>query len=381
MTYGRDILHGVSRYVRENGPWTVYLEQRSLQDDPPSWLSSWKGDGIIARVGRAATRALRRSGIPLVDLDDQRPAPNRPLVESGHEAIGAMAAHHLMERGFSRFAFFGYPGFAWSKRCRDGFAVAVKEAGYLCYEFRQGQRVNWGHQQPNWEAEVDEVASWIGGLPKPLGLMASNDFRGLQAIDACRRAGVAVPEQVAVIGVDNEVVACELSYPPLSSVIPDCRRIGYEAARLLDQMMQGQPLPTSRIIVPPLGIATRRSTDIMAIADLSVADAIRFIREQASNGISVEDVLEHVLISRSALQRRFRVALGRTIHEVIVDVRIQRVKELLVETELSLPEIAVRSGFTHPEYLSTVFRRETGSTPRDYRRSHTQSVFGNSTAP
>jgi LacI family transcriptional regulator len=200
--------------------------------------------------------------------------------------------------------------------------------------------------------------------------MACNDFRGVQALDACRRAGVAVPEEVAVIGVDNEVLACELAYPPLSSVIPDCRRIGYEAAALLDHMMADSSAPREHRVIPPLGLATRQSTDVTAIADPCVADAVRFIREHALEGIGVEDVLDHVPVSRSVLQRRFRAALGRTVHEVIAGVRLRRAKQLLVETDLPLPAVAERSGFSHSEYLITAFRRATGTTPGAYRRGH-----------
>jgi LacI family transcriptional regulator len=371
MAYGREILHGVAQYIRESGPWTVYLEHRSLQDPAPPWLSNWDGDGIICKDVAPNSRLIRRAGIPTVHLNDQRPGGGRPSIQSDHEAIGAMAAEHLLERGFAHFAFFGYPGFDWSKRSYDGFAAAVDAVGYPCHRYRGARRVSGGHQQIAWEAEVDDASRWIASLPKPLGLMACNDFRGLQALDACRRAGVAVPEEVAVIGVDNEVLACELAYPPLSSVIPDCRRIGYEAAALLDRLMSGGPAPeaTTRRI-PPLGICTRQSTDVTAIADPSLAAAMTFIRERACEGIGVEDVVEHVAVSRSGLQRRFRATLGRTIHEVIAGVRIRRIKQLLVETELSLETIAERAGFTHPEYLSASFRKATGSTLAAYRREH-----------
>jgi LacI family transcriptional regulator len=371
MAYGREILHGVAQYIHESGPWTVYLEHRSLQDPAPPWLENWDGDGIISKDIAPTSRLIRRSGIPTDDLNDQKPGGRRPYIQSDHEAIGALAAEHLLERGFAHFAFFGYPGFAWSRRCYQGFDAAVHAAGYSCHRYHHAQRVSWDHQQISWEAEVEGASRWIAALPKPLGLMACNDFRGLQALDACRRAGVAVPEEAAVIGVDNEILACELAYPPLSSVIPDCRRIGYEAAVLLDRLMNGEPPPkkTTREI-PPLGISTRQSTDVTAIADPSLAAAMKFIREHACEGIGVQDVLNHVAISRSVLQRRFRATLGRTIHDAIAGVRIRRIKQLLVETELSLETIAERTGFSHSEYLSAIFRKATESTLAAYRREH-----------
>jgi LacI family transcriptional regulator len=246
----------------------------------------------------------------------------------------------------------------------------VCAAGYSCHQYRDAQPVSFGHQLPSWEDEVDAASRWIAALPKPLGLMACNDFRGLQALDACRRAGVAVPEEVAVIGVDNEVLACEMANPPLSSVIPDCRRIGYEAAALLDRLMKGEPPPRTTREIPPIGIVTRQSTEVTAIADPTVAEAMKFIREQACEGITVEDVLDHVTVSRSVLQKRFRDALGRTLHEAIAGVRLRRVKQLLIETDLSFDVLAQRAGFASRAYLSVVFRKSTGTTLAAFRREH-----------
>ncbi len=370
MAHGREILHGVAEYVRENGPWTVHLDHRSMEDPLPPWIKEWQGDGIIARLSPALAEAVLKTGIPTVDLDDQAPSSGLPTVQCDHEAIGTLAAEHLLERGFTQFAFLGYPQFRWSKRRFEGFAARVRAAGFHCEEYCQAQPVTWGHQLVSWEAEIDAVARWIAAQPKPFGLMTCNDFRGIQALDACRRAGVSVPEEVAVIGVDNETLACELANPPLSSVIPDCRRIGYQAAEMLDRLMRGECPAGPRQDVSPSGIAVRASTEIMAIEDPLVADAMRFIREQACEGIRVEDVLDQVSVSRSVLQRRFRKAIGQTVHDAIARVRMGRVKQLLAETDLSLAAVADRAGFAHVEYLSAAFRKATGSTPGTYRREH-----------
>jgi LacI family transcriptional regulator len=376
MSYGREILHGISQYIRECGPWTVYLEQRSLQDPEPPWLADWDGDGIILGEACPTSEGIRRRPIPTVDLneqvdpDDPLAGRGRPHIQSDHRALGRLAAEHLLERGFTNFAYFGYPVFGWSRRSSEGFSTAVQAAGHSCYQYRDAQPVSFGHQLPSWEDEVDGASRWIGALPRPLGLMACNDFRGIQALDACRRAGVAVPEEVAVIGVDNEVLACEMANPPLSSVIPDCRRIGYEAAALLNRLMQGARPPRTTVEIPPVGIVTRQSTDVTAIADRCVAEAMTFIREHACEAIGVEDVLGQVMVSRSVLQKRFRAALGRTIHDAIAGVRLRRVKQLLVETDLSYEALAERAGFSSRAYMSTAFRRGTGATLAAYRREH-----------
>jgi LacI family transcriptional regulator len=216
------------------------------------------------------------------------------------------------------------------------------------------------------------VAGWIRSLPKPLGLIACNDFRGIQALDACRRAGIAVPEEVAVVGVDNEELVCTLAYPPLSSVVPNARSIGYEAAALLNRLMKWGPAPTTPLFIPPVEVVTRLSTDVNAIADPDVAAAMRFIREHACEGIAVADVLSQVPVSRSVLQRRFRNLLGRSIHGMIAGVRLQRAKRLLVETDLPLSVIAQRTGYSHVEYLCAAFRQAVGLPPGAYRRERKQ---------
>jgi LacI family transcriptional regulator len=201
-----------------------------------------------------------------------------------------------------------------------------------------------------------------------LGVLAGNDPRGIQLLDACRRAGVAVPEEVAVVGVDNDELVCELAYPPLSSVIPDATRIGYEGAALLDRLMRGETAAAAMQTIPPQGLAIRQSSDVTAIADPRLADAMRFIREHACDGIGVDDVLDHLAVSRSVLQRLFRKQFDRSILDTITGVRIARVKQLLVETDLPLAVIARRAGFAYMEYLSSTFRRQTGWTPSTFRR-------------
>jgi LacI family transcriptional regulator len=197
--------------------------------------------------------------------------------------------------------------------------------------------------------------------------MVCNDPRGQLVLEAARRAGAAVPEQLAVIGVDNDEPVCEISDPPLSSVIPDHGQVGYEGAALLDRLFLGKTAPEAPVFIPPAGLVTRLSTDVLAIDDPQVATAVRFIREHACDGISIEDVVEHLPLSRSTLQRRFRKALGRTIHDEILRIRLRRVQELLTDTDLPLESVADKAGFVHRQYLGEIFKRKTGDTLAEYR--------------
>jgi LacI family transcriptional regulator len=217
------------------------------------------------------------------------------------------------------------------------------------------------------------MARWLQQLPKPAGVLACYDVRGQQVLEACALSGISVPDEVAVIGVHNDTLLCDLCEPPLSSVIPNARRAGYEAASLLARLMEGEHVPVEARLIEPLGVAQRQSTDVVAVKDAKVSAAVRFIRAHACEGIDVRDVLKAVPISRTLLERRFRALLGHTPHEHILRTRLARACAMLVETDLPVSLIAERTGFEHTEYLSVAFRREYGMTPTAYRAKHRAS--------
>lgn len=361
--YARGLLDGVVAYMRETHAWSIHLAEHGRGDKPPRWLADWLGDGIIARIeNRAIAEALRHVSMPVVDVSAARLLPALPWVETDDAAFARMAADHLLERGFKQFGYCGDDRFNWSKWRMEPFSKFVSEAGGTCSTFTPERRISGDA-----ENEIEEIARWLAGLPKPVGVMACYDLRGQQVLDACRRSGIAVPDEVAVIGVDNDELLCNLSDPPLSSVIPNTHRTGYEAAALLDLLMAGKQVPVLTHLIPPLGVATRQSTDVLAIEDRKVVQAVRFIRERACHGINVADVLRAVPQSRRVLEARFKKLVGRTPHAEILRVQMNRAKELLASTDLSLDAIAERTGFAHPEYLSVAFKRETGLPPSKYR--------------
>jgi len=359
----RALLRGIVSYIREHRPWSLYLSEHNRGDQPPRWLDHWKGQGIIARIENAAIAdALRRVNVPIVDVSAARLIRSLAWFETDDGAIAHLAAEHLLERGFKNFAYAADERFNWSNWRCEHFQNCVRAAGRSCDVYRPKRGFS-----ANEEEQVDDLGNWIRGLPKPVGIMACYDFRGQQVLDICRRIGVAVPDGVAVIGVDNDDMLCELSDPPLSSVMPNTHRTGFEAAQLLDEMMSGKKAKGETHLIPPLGIGTRQSTDVLAIDDRNVARAIHFIRQHACDGIKVKDVLKAVPHSRRLLASRFKKLLGRTPHEEILRVKLNRVKQLLTDTDLPLEEIAERSGFPHVEYLSVAFRREVGTSPSAFR--------------
>jgi LacI family transcriptional regulator len=367
---GREILRGIARYVRAHSPWGTFLEPRSLEELVPGWLRDWHGDGIIARVqNRQIADAVLAAGIPAVDVLGVVRASGLPPVHTDDKEITALAASHLLERGFRRFAFFGLAGESWSQYRRDAFMEIVKRHGCPCTLYETPRKV---HHARQWEDYADDLARWVAALPKPVGLMLCSDQVGPVTMEACRRAGVGVPDEVAVIGVDNDEPLCEAAAPGLSSVWPDHEGIGYEAAGMLDGLMRGGQPPAGPVFVPPRALITRRSSDVQAVDDPDVAAAVRVIRDRACrpDGLTIDDVAAEVAVSRSVLQRRFKRATGRTLHDEMLRVRIARARELIVETDLPIAAIAEKAGFRHQEYLGVVFRQKLGTTPAKFRQSH-----------
>jgi LacI family transcriptional regulator len=363
--YARGLLRGIHAYLREHRPWSIYLPELGRGESPPNWLKSWSGDGIVARIENLRiARAIRDSNLPAVDLSAGRLLPELPCVETDNEEVARLALDHLYERGFRNLAYCGDDRFPWSLDRGRWFAQLAAEAECSLSVYRSDRRRG---AAASWEQEEKELAAWIRGLPKPCGLMACYDIRGRQVLDVCRRGGVAVPDEIAVIGVDDDDLLCNLSDPPLSSVVPDTHRTGYTAAEMLDQMMAGEPVEPGLRLIRPTGIVTRQSSDVLATADAEVSTAVRFIRDHACDGIKVEDLLRAIPISRRVLESRFRKMLGRTPHDEILRVQLQRVKQLLEETDLPLAMIADRAGFKHVEYLSVVFKRHFHQPPSQYR--------------
>lgn len=369
--YGRGVLAGIAKYVREHGPWSISFEEHGLCDDVPKWLSDWQGDGIITRLdNEAMAGVVRRLNVPTVFLRNLPQNCKAPCVLTDNAAAAFCAFEHLRERGFRHFAYCGYDGADYSDERREAFVGFVEQLGQRCHVFNSASHPVHG-STVEFEREGlkdrDLVARWIQELPKPAGVMACNDSRGRQVLDACRAAGMGVPDEVGVVGVDNDEMLCDLSDPPLSSVVPNAERIGIEAAALLDQMMAGQKPLAQPLFVEPKMVVARRSTEVLAIEDRPIAAAARFIREHACEGIDVSDVVKAVALSRSTLERRFSKALGRSPKEEILRVRLNSAKQLLSDTSSSLEFIAEKIGLEHTEYLSRIFKKKTGMTPSQFR--------------
>jgi LacI family transcriptional regulator len=363
--YARGLLAGIHAHVRAHEPWTVFLPEHGRGKPPLEPLARWHGDGLIARVETPAIAktvvGLRQSqGLAVVDVSAARLVPEVPYVETDDAAIAQAAAEHFAERDFRQVAFLGDRRFRWSDNRQQAFRAAAAARRMAADVFRHARGYD----------DDDAVEAWLSGLPKPVGLFCCYDLRGRQALDACRRAGIAVPDEVAVLGVDNDDLLCGLASPPLSSVIPDAVGAGRLAAELLERLMRGDSLEREEWLLPPIGISTRLSSDVLAIDDELVVAAVRQVREHACRGLRVTTLVKALGTTRRVLETRFTKRIGHTPHEEILRVQFRRVEQLLRETDLPLAEIAARAGFRHTEYMTVAFRRRHGLPPSQWRKRH-----------
>ncbi|GAA1894606.1 XylR family transcriptional regulator [Asanoa iriomotensis] len=363
-SYARGLLAGVRRYMDTHPGWSIYLAEHSRHETDLSWLDGWRGDGVIARIeNRATAERVRRLGLPAVDLSAAYLTPELPCVETDDDLIARWAVDHFAERGLRNFAFCGDARFGWSVKRGERYAYHVGTLRHESHEFRI---------EPSGTLADDRLAlaRWLLGLPKPVGVLACYDIAGQEVLEACKIAGLAVPDSVAVLGVDNDELMCNLTTPALSSIQPDTIGTGLLAASLLDQMMAGVPLPPRLHLIPPLRVVTRQSTDILAVTDPVVARALQLIRDKADEGIPVAVIQRQVGLSRRALDLRFLRFLGRTVHDEITRVRMERLADLLIRTDWTLPQLAERLHFSHAEYMGVAFKKYSGKSPGEYRRAN-----------
>lgn len=371
--YGRGCLLGVAAYVRSHGRWSVLHIERGLTEGLPKFLKSWKGDGVIARIeNEKIAKAVAELGVPAVDLRGSHRPPGGAMLDTDPRIVTRMAAEHFLDIGFRNFAYMGYPGVDFSDRRLAAFEEYLKSRGIHVHVYAPHSSFQTSTDVLGWEArgelEGGAIAEWLQSLPRPLAVFACNDVRGRQIIDACAQSELSVPEEVAVIGVDDDEVICELSNPPLSSVQPDTLRLGYEGAALLDTMMNGQKAPAETIYIPPKGISHRLSSEAAAVDDREVAIAMQLIRDHACEGLSVQEVVDRLHVSRSTLERRFHAAFRRSPATEIERVRMSRAKLLLMETRYKLSKIATMTGYGTASQFATAFKRHAGLTPGEFRK-------------
>lgn len=385
--YGRGLLRGVLRYSRLHGPWFLHVAPGHLKQALPSGAAR-KLDGIIARIGSPEVE----QHIPSLDLPcvfsrlgewrSRLLLARAGEIRTDSVSIARMVAGHLLDTGFRRFAFCGFAGCRWSATRERAFSEATLARGFECsvHRITLANWMQWSNWMKTWQHEQPAMVRWLKSLRKPAGLMACNDVCGREVLQACATAGLKVPDEVAVVGVDNDEMMCELSNPPLASVALDLEVAGYEAALLLDSLMKGK-VSTGEVWVRPTHVVSRRSSDAIAQEDAVVARALQFIRDRASQNVAVSEVYEEVGVSRRTLERRFMRAINRTVLSEIVRRRVDRAKRLLIETDMPCYAIANESGFGSLNTFNRTFGRCEGITAQTFRALSRPAITSVKTEP
>ncbi|MCG7585421.1 DNA-binding transcriptional regulator [Photobacterium sp. OFAV2-7] len=373
--YDRQIIEGVGEYLQASqAEWDIFIEEdfRTRKSN----IAKCLGDGVIADFDDPEIRELLKDvDIPVVAVGgsykDKSRYPDVPYVGTDNYSLVKAAFDHLKGKGLEQFAFYGLPdddSALWSKEREHAFTAITREQGYRSSVYTDGKML-----PESWQYDINRLTDWVQRLPTPVGIIAATDSRARHLLQVCERINLMVPDQVSIIGIDNEEVARYLTRVSLSSVCQGCKEIGHAAARRLARLLNGETLHQPRILVPAVGVVERQSTDYQAIRDPYVSQAMHFIRQNVSKYIKVYHVLDHLGISRTNIEARFKEQLGTTVHTEIHNARLNKALSLLGSTELPINEISTACGYPSLQYMYSVIKKNTGFTPREYRDGHAHS--------
>jgi LacI family transcriptional regulator len=370
----RAVLRGIAAYARDFGPWSLVHEEGPLSPETIDKLRTWSGDGVVIySADRELVASIKSLNVPVINLYHVFDDDDVIQMTRHHQAIAERVADHLIERQFPHFAFCGFRDAGYSQQRAKAFVAYLATKGIHPSVFTNlpcDPGIPVGRDSRQSEAALGQ---WLAALPKPVGVMTCNDFCGQKVLRQCAHQRIAVPKDVAVVGVDNDDVICNWCTPPLSSVDPNQEKIGYAMAAVLAQKIQGGCLPFRARLVEPAGVVLRASSDVLAVADREVAEALEHIRRHACDGLQEKDLLYVVRLSRRTLERRFARLVGRTPREEIVRRQMDRVQGLLRETDLPLREIARITGFAYTESMCRRFKQVLGESPGEYRQRFAQA--------
>ena len=364
------MLKGIEDYAVQQPMWTLNVNPEPFINLAAPSLKGWNGHGVIMRLTNKTDVTTAKSlGLPVVNIGGTLQDTGLPGVNADQHAMGRAAAEHLLECGFHRFAYYGLKNTWYSEQRRDAFVERISQAGKKCSVLDVTNSVS--RSQP-WHIWVARLERWLKTLKPPVGMLAVHDPRASLVINSCLNVGLRVPDDIGIVGIENDEIVCEFAQVRISSVPTNNRKIGFEAAAMLDRIMIGEPPPTETLLIPPKEVVRRDSTDIIAVEDPHVAKAARYINEHLRDDFSIDELKKITGISRRGFERRFKECLGCTPHHYISRARVQRAKELLVDPEqLPMKQIAPACGFSNTQHFRLVFQRLTGISPADYRQANT----------
>lgn len=372
-SYSKDLLKGIARYSKEHGPWVfcrmpLFQRETKGMDGIFEWAKEWGADGIIGQMyNDPKVELFKEAGIPIIAQDFYERFRDIPNITGDHKEAGKMGAEYFLKKGFKNFAFYGFRNNVWSRERAEGFETRINQSGYKVHMFEKDQTDSGNI----WYYKPSPLSQWLKSLPKPIALMACDDNQGQHITEACRHSGISIPQEVAVIGVDNDVMICELSDPPLSSIAQDAENGGYQAAKLLDKMIKHGTEEFYDIIVKPTQVMTRQSSDIYATNDEHIATVLKFIHLNLEKPIQVDDVVKEVPLSRRTLEKRFQEITGYPIYKYIFNLRMEKLSSKLLDTDLNVFEIAIELGLNDSKNIARQFKTLKGCTPSEYRKRYT----------
>jgi LacI family transcriptional regulator len=372
--YDYRVHRGIEKYAQEHA-WS--LSANLAREKVIPW--GWQGDGILAWLGAWDELAefVEDQNKPTVDFSFRRPHLSFPRVLEDHAQGAQLVADHFLSRGFSNFVFYSdTPNWSYDERGR-GFAAALERAGHKCVWLRWHESPAFRTGREQWKLKQAWLAAQLKGAPQPSALFAANDQHALDVLDACDRVGLLIPDQVALVGAENYLLAADAMHTPISSVDTNLELLGYRGAELLDKLMRGQVAPKNPIRVPPAGLIARKSSDLLAVQHLGVARSLRFLWDHFHEPISVKDLVGVAAMSRRGLHKAFLEQLGRTPGEELHRVRIERAKRLLAESGHKIEALAGLCGYQSANSFCVAFKQATGMPPKEYRDKLHARAAGN----
>lgn len=365
--FSRALLRGVIRYVHTKPDWALYRMPKYYkmihgENEVLKWAKKWSVNAIIAQLDELDVDQLRDLNIPIIVQNNKKRIPGVINLTGDYMALGAMAAEYFMHLGYENFAYYGTINTVWSWERYEGYTKRLVDDGYSVHVFWEEN-----DNTEDWVHNIDAIGNWLGSLPKNTAIFACNDYHALRISETCRACGISVPDEVAVLGVDNDDLLCNISTPPLSSIVIDAEGGGAEVGQVIDEMLANPGREPFNIILPPLQIITRESTKKYVVHDKYVAVTIDFIEKNFASKITVSDLLELVPISRRVFERRFKAAVGLSIYRFICSYRVEKMAELLLMTDRSIEDIAISCGFENGRNISRIFSNIKGMTPSEFR--------------
>ena len=367
--FSRLLLRGLVQYSKDNGPWLFYrlpsyFKTLHGEEGVLKWIREWRADAVFAQADQDEVTYLRDLDIPVIVQNYKKRSDHFSNLTGDYRGTGEMAAHFFIQRRFQHFAFYGNKGVVWSTERAEGYKATVEKSGGQFYYF---ETENLNDEQ--WGSGHEKLDQWLLSLPKPIALFACDDYFALQVSDICKLNNIAIPDEIALMGVDNDDLICNISDPPLSSIQLDVMKGGYEAGRLLQQLLEKKRVNPYNIVVNPVRIELRQSTEKYNIANEYIHEVVEFIESSFTNPISIETLLRKVPLSRRNLETKFKNEMGISLYQFILKRRIDYLAELLIlKPELSLLDLAIQSGFNDSRNLSRIFKKFKGYTPTEYQQ-------------